>query len=75
MSENNAPVLKELDLSEDKAYAEVTVDVPADEGNGQSYKYNVKVSKQKMTDRLLANDFENFWKEVQEAVLEDLNKV
>jgi hypothetical protein len=76
MSENENPLIeKNLDLSDGEDAAQVFVDVPPDLGNGQGYKYTVSLSKERMTKSVLEDTFSELWEEVQNAVLEDINKV
>ena len=76
MSENaNALIEKNLDLSGGEDAAQVFVDVPPDLGNGRGYKYTVSLSKERMTESVLEDTFAELWEEVQNAVLEDINKV
>jgi len=76
MSENtDALIEKNLDLSDGEDAAQVFVDVPPDLGGGQSYRYTVSLSKERMTKNILENTFSELWEEVQNAVLEDINKV
>jgi len=86
MPEGSLPSLinvieKSLDLSDGEDAADLMVNIPEgytlDTGNKneQACRYTVSVSKERMTKCILENTFEDLWKEVQEAVLEDINKV
>jgi len=70
-------VYKELDLStvDGEEVAEVSVEVPPEEGNGTYYKYTVKVPKSMMTEAYTDGSFVSFWKKIEEKVLEDVNSV
>lgn len=71
--------LEERSLSmakEGEETVEVFVEVPPDHNKGGNYlKYTVEVPKEKMTLALAENTFPAFWKEVEEKVMEDINRV
>jgi hypothetical protein len=71
-----------LDLSDGADAAHLSVTVPpghtsnaAGEKNKKTYRYVVMISKERMTESLLENKFQELWDEVEEAVLADVNKV
>ena len=68
-------ISRNLDLSGGEPPAEVTVDVPPEEGGGKTYAYSVKVSAENMRNSILNNEIKTFWNEIENAVREDINKV
>ena len=77
MSEDSKEIIeKELDLSEGKEeYAEVSVEVPPEESGSDYFKYTVKINKETLTAAIKNDDFMNFWKKVEDLVMEDIKKV
>ena len=77
VSKNDGEIVERtLDLSEGaEEYAEVSVEVPAEESGSDYFKYSVKVSKNWLTKAIKDDTFMDFWKKIEDEVMEDIKKV